>query len=90
MISKLNTFLHNDKHEDVYMVKQKVNEIIDTLNNFEAVMVALQERAKRVKPADRPLHEPLTNFGFQPEIYCTCGKNITPCCPVHSMPTGFG
>ncbi|MDE1814686.1 MAG: hypothetical protein KGI05_08510 [Thaumarchaeota archaeon] len=86
MISKLNTFLHNDKHHDIYEVKQKVNEVIDAVNKLESIMITILERAKRVTPEVTPedtSFEPLTNFGFRPEIYCTCGKNVTACCPIH-------
>ena len=34
MIEKLNTFLFDDKHEDIYKVKQKINEIIEVVNKL--------------------------------------------------------
>lgn len=86
MIEKLNTFLFNDVHHDVYEVKQKINEVIDTVNQLENIMLTLLERAKRVtaEPANRVI-EPLTNFGFRPETYCTCRTNATACCPIHPV-----
>lgn len=93
MISKLNTFLFNNVHHDVYEVKQKINEVIATVNQLESILLDIMERAKRVKREnhiieERPIHEPLTNFGFRPYMYCTCGKNTTAPCPIHTVETG--
>lgn len=82
-------------HKDII---QKINEIIVMVNilekNIELVHIWMKTfreeldeiRAKRVNPENHtPAVEPLTNFGFRPETYCTCGKNVTPCCPIHPV-----
>lgn len=92
LIQKLNNATCNT------IVEEKINEIIGELTileeNIKLIHIwmdsfrkELDERAKRVFPevvpnAGIPV-EPLTNFGFRPEIYCTCGKNVTACCPIH-------
>lgn len=78
VITKINALV-----EAVNILEQNIELIHKWMHNFRKELDDI--RAERVNPKNySPAVEPLTNFGFRPEVYCTCGKNVTACCPIHT------